>query len=76
LHVVAERLQVAATAVAQARYALPAWAGWEHWHEFLYDLESALADAAEQVNGQRLLWEREDVRREFWNTVIQAVANR
>ena len=73
MNTLAERLREAANAVAQARYALPAWDGWQDWHEFLYDLETQLVEAAEQVNSQRLVWEDQQVRREFWQTVIQAV---
>jgi hypothetical protein len=69
----AERLREAANAVAQARYAVPAWVGWEDWHHFLYDLEARLIEAAEQVNARRLAVEHEQVRREFWQSVIEAV---
>ena len=68
-----ERLRAAATAVGLARYALPGWDGWEHWHEFLWQLESALAEAAEQVHAFELEWQTAQQRRERVLSWIQAV---
>ena len=68
-----QRLREAATAVGLARYALPGWDGWEHWHAYLYELEIALTEAAEQVHACELEWQTAQQRRERVLSWIQAV---
>jgi hypothetical protein len=51
--VLVERLCQAAHMVGHARHALPPYAGWEGWHELLWQIQWTLANAAEQIHADQ-----------------------